>query len=381
MVMEDNELTFIRCPSCRSLIPAVANRCRMCGHKLEDAEVGADTASVPSSSQEENSLESFSSPPPTSYDETSTSEVNPADNSSIVNEDKESQSASATGVFPESSTLEKSASDSNLIDSADAPTVASVSSAMAGEVFGQTEDGNHPKSTKVSGSREGLSGLSESSEDSGETAPKKKRKRKRKKKPSNSQAENRTEASSGPFIGQETRSDGEVEIISGEGIQDDGKAKMREVSNEQNQKRSVLSVPSLDGDLVGWIVCIGSGSDLPEYVEVREGKFFISSERIKDTDFVVESKGIAAPHCIVKATAGEGLVIQDLMTEKGVKLRRLKSGRYESLSSSATVSHGDQVKLGEQEFLVCLRPSLADSKSGKKAKESKSEEKDLRSEE
>ncbi len=35
MTTEETELTFIRCPGCRSLVPAVATRCRMCGELLE----------------------------------------------------------------------------------------------------------------------------------------------------------------------------------------------------------------------------------------------------------------------------------------------------------------------------------------------------------
>ena len=31
-----DELTFVRCPSCRSLVPAVSTRCRMCGAPLAD---------------------------------------------------------------------------------------------------------------------------------------------------------------------------------------------------------------------------------------------------------------------------------------------------------------------------------------------------------
>ena len=35
MATDSTELTFVRCPSCRSLVPAVSTRCRMCGAGLE----------------------------------------------------------------------------------------------------------------------------------------------------------------------------------------------------------------------------------------------------------------------------------------------------------------------------------------------------------
>ena len=44
MTAEEAELTFIRCPSCRSLIPAIATRCRMCGHQFEKAGAAGGTS-------------------------------------------------------------------------------------------------------------------------------------------------------------------------------------------------------------------------------------------------------------------------------------------------------------------------------------------------
>ncbi|NDC37773.1 MAG: hypothetical protein EBZ48_06940, partial [Proteobacteria bacterium] len=35
MSTDSTELTFVRCPSCRSLVPAISTRCRMCGATLE----------------------------------------------------------------------------------------------------------------------------------------------------------------------------------------------------------------------------------------------------------------------------------------------------------------------------------------------------------
>ena len=35
MSADSIELTFVRCPSCRSLVPAASSRCKMCGAGLE----------------------------------------------------------------------------------------------------------------------------------------------------------------------------------------------------------------------------------------------------------------------------------------------------------------------------------------------------------
>ena len=42
MANEDTELSFVRCPTCRSLIPAIAKRCRMCGHAFGDEEASSN---------------------------------------------------------------------------------------------------------------------------------------------------------------------------------------------------------------------------------------------------------------------------------------------------------------------------------------------------
>ncbi len=46
MAVDETELSFIRCPNCRSLVPAVASRCRMCGYILKDQQAapGKDSA-------------------------------------------------------------------------------------------------------------------------------------------------------------------------------------------------------------------------------------------------------------------------------------------------------------------------------------------------
>ena len=44
MASETNELTFVRCPSCRSLVPASAARCRICNNPLEG---GAKSGGAP----------------------------------------------------------------------------------------------------------------------------------------------------------------------------------------------------------------------------------------------------------------------------------------------------------------------------------------------
>ena len=43
MATDSTELTFVRCPSCRSLVPAVSTRCRMCGATLDASQRGEES--------------------------------------------------------------------------------------------------------------------------------------------------------------------------------------------------------------------------------------------------------------------------------------------------------------------------------------------------
>jgi len=46
MASETNDLTFVRCPTCRSLVPASASRCRICNATLEAGGKAAGDAGV-----------------------------------------------------------------------------------------------------------------------------------------------------------------------------------------------------------------------------------------------------------------------------------------------------------------------------------------------
>jgi len=43
---DESELRYIRCPECRSLIPADARSCRMCGAAVADSSDGTQTPGV-----------------------------------------------------------------------------------------------------------------------------------------------------------------------------------------------------------------------------------------------------------------------------------------------------------------------------------------------
>ena len=50
----------------------------------------------------------------------------------------------------------------------------------------------------------------------------------------------------------------------------------------------------------------------------------------------------------------EGFVVQDLMSERGVFVRRREDDTYQKIDDTVTVEHGDWVRFGDVEFLVSL---------------------------
>jgi len=120
----------------------------------------------------------------------------------------------------------------------------------------------------------------------------------------------------------------------------------------QNQsRRRVREVP--EGGLVGWFVSY-AGDEGGKATEIRAGRFFICGEKLKETDLVLADTSLSTPHCLVKATANEGLRIQDLMSEQGTYLRRRDEKEYRRQNETVNIVHGDWLKFGEYEVMVCL---------------------------
>ena len=113
--------------------------------------------------------------------------------------------------------------------------------------------------------------------------------------------------------------------------------------------------PVGDGGLVGWFVSFDN-SPRGTAREVREGRFFLGSERVRGTDLVVVNSSISTPHCLIHASAEKGIRVQDLMSEHGTYLMRQGESAYTRYHEPITVEHGDWVKFGEYEVLVCVMP-------------------------
>jgi pSer/pThr/pTyr-binding forkhead associated (FHA) protein len=120
-------------------------------------------------------------------------------------------------------------------------------------------------------------------------------------------------------------------------------------STQQSAQRRV----EVDGRLSGWLVSYAVSAG--EATELREGRFFVTQQSLKESDFIIDDPSVSTPHALVKVEVGNGCVVQDLMSERGVFIRRRGSDTYARMTEeSITLVHGDWVRFGDVEYLVSL---------------------------
>ena len=109
------------------------------------------------------------------------------------------------------------------------------------------------------------------------------------------------------------------------------------------------------GHLVGWLVSYSDARGTS--LELREGKFFVTAKSIKENDLVLDERSVSTPHALVGCGRDGSLTIQDLMSERGVFVRRRGSNQYRQEEEAIPVDHGDWLRFGDLEFLVVLIPA------------------------
>jgi hypothetical protein len=109
---------------------------------------------------------------------------------------------------------------------------------------------------------------------------------------------------------------------------------------------------SVAGRLIGWLVSYEDPAG--SAFEIREGKFFVSRSQIKgQNDFIIEHESISSPHAMLRSAPGK-LMVQDLMSERGVFRRPRGTEVYRAEEEPFALEHGDWVRFGDIEYLVSL---------------------------
>jgi hypothetical protein len=106
------------------------------------------------------------------------------------------------------------------------------------------------------------------------------------------------------------------------------------------------------GTIFGWLVSYvdPNGSS----IELREGRFFVSSTQLRSTDLVLEDETISTPHAMFTIGNDTGILVQDLKSDRGVFIRTGDATAYRREYDTVVLQHGDWVRFGDLEFLVSV---------------------------
>jgi FHA domain len=422
MSSDTSELTFIRCPSCRSLVPAVSRRCRMCGFSLapqetdEEADMEERRASrvrqrtastkdpatsvvqarqdLPATSQRNEGVSNGRFEEPRAS--VSVQEANPLEDY-LTFEDEPQR---AEPMLPDEPEVQENLSmEESVAEHEDvAVSVRGSSDPSAAEApqrrpglfrVGGDRDKNSPLSrsdtrpdpngTARSGSQQGSTGMEAVPEAQPVTAEEPQAKQSQRMVPgasfANASSQQYVESPSYQEKPMETRTASEVgksptaaeqrparqssqSSHSAKPSRDDFERPRSESAQRQvEQKRQKTSqaaaaegVPRT-GRIFGWFVSYDSPDGKSH--DIREGKYFLSFSKIKDSDFVVNNPSVSTPHAMLAVTP-KGFSVQDLMSEKGVFLKKRGTSEWVREEEVVRVEHGDWLRFGDVEYLVCL---------------------------
>lgn len=374
MSSDSTKLTFVRCPSCRSLVPAVSTRCRMCGATLDRSE-------------ESEELQHEHKPTGRVRQRTMSQPDNEVQDAAGQLRDQETEAEPEESSYEQSSPvpLYEEVEDPQFADSeyerdplADFITEPEAESELdeqqepiGEQLKGSGESTSHKKHAEViieSGSRRS-GGLS-----FGKPAEKTVRPPKEE----SVVQESRKALNEMQKLGKR-RPQPERSIVDSQEVSQDELAPITDKSqpsldNQEKQELSTLErhrpveeaqpqkaakavlqksgEEPVPGRLYGWLVSYADPAG--SAIELREGKFFLTRNSLKDSDLVIADGSISTPHAMFTVGVKTGLVVQDLMSDRGVFVRRVGFDTYKREDSAVVVENGDWLRFGDVEFVVTL---------------------------
>ncbi len=367
MAGENSELTFVRCPSCRSLVPAISTKCRMCGATFESAKADEDkaknqagrarqhTGSISGASEELELPTAKPTPPPPPSATFKSSKPEPMSNGHDIDDplrnfleevevEEEQHEQEAPLSAPASFEVAPKAPPAPQREARPTPPPPPA----------QPKPAAPPSQVVVESGRGRPGGLSFGKSDNrGDN--RESRKPEPQQQASQPQQEQRREQQPKPNQAPQKQN-----------FQPKVDAPQRQAPPPQPERRQEApraaapapaptnKVVIHEGDLVGWLVDYRDPRGLG--VEIRESQFFVSRERLKPSDMILDDESISTPHAMVRITRQNGVEIQDLMSESGIRVRRRDSTSWQTVEERVKLQHGDRVQFGNIEYLIVLVP-------------------------
>ena len=333
MSTDSTELTFVRCPSCRSLVPAVSTRCRMCGAALE----AAPNEEEGSQADDQSRVRQRTSAAPDKDLASAAEQVRNAmaapEGQAEAGEFEDPLSAYIEEVAPEPKAANGKGSAAQFKE----PPAPEPEAATSSEPKVVIETGG--KRGKGSGLSFGAGAKSK------EAQPQQPAKQKQQQ----PQQQPRQEAQNPPEQGQPNRN----------------KRRKRKNSERNAMKQQQQNIPAEAGQVVkqgkrqtgrlfAWLVSFDS--PMLSSIEIREGQFFITSQALKDNDLLVDHPSVSTPHAMVAVGQDGGFRVRDLMSDNGVHIKRKGEQSFTRFEGEERLNNGDWIRFGEVKYLVSLLP-------------------------
>lgn len=128
-----------------------------------------------------------------------------------------------------------------------------------------------------------------------------------------------------------------------------------ERNNSQKQSKTNSNYSGDKNMLIGWFVNYTTTSEGSSF-EIRSGRQFIGRQSLREDDLIIQDSAISTPHCLLQVDDNGMVRLQDLMSEHGTFVKKQGSNDYKLIESVVELSHGDKIRLGSYELLVCIVP-------------------------
>lgn len=396
MSTDSTELTFVRCPSCRVLVPTVSTRCRMCGASLDassqseggqsqqksgrvrqhtlSTQVNKDLADMTDKIRDE----AIEAADKEMYSSENVEEIPVEDPLSAYIEEVEVGGEAAQDEVNEEELF------AGLEDVEESGTLHGLSARAAEQLI--NGKGPHEEGTTLVDAEVDDEVADESTEEeelsTAEEGDKKRRRRRRRRKKSDSLKEAIDSSPEEPEVKEKDsfvfqgKAGADSAAVKGEAQPEVQQAKtvkeetpvtepepaaVSEPATSQSEKtgkgKPVTAVArSQDGRLFGWLVSYtdGDGSS----IELRESRFFVTRDSLKTNDLILDHASISTPHAMISLNADTGFMVQDLMSESGIHIKRKGEKKYVRVVDPQQVKNGDWIRFGDVEYMVTLIPHL-----------------------
>jgi hypothetical protein len=366
MSTDSTELTFIRCPSCKSLVPSASPRCRMCGGGLEAGKKSAESSTIkPGLSRARQHTVNMSSQEAAKAGREqeellkhsqARTEVEAEVEEELISPEAEGaedelQADSTDFGDPLGAFLEEVAEDSS--DLEELSNIEEKEHSTNGfhleeeNVDSEPTEIPEPVETPSYTRRKSVvepsvpARVAKPVVRTGLSFAKSKR--------VETEAEQREAVE--PTEKEEASVLKEREVLS-ESIEKQEPVRSETIETPKLNKKVEAESAALKGRLIGWMVSYADPKGTAS--ELREGKFFVSRSSLKGSDLIIDDNSISTPHALFGVSASAGVKLQDLMSDRGVFVRKKGSDAYQRMLESVKLEHGDWVRFGDVEFQLAI---------------------------